>query len=153
MHNEKLTSLWTQREENAVDWWIKLLSETPRRSRTIKFPKNSDYVFGDLAFRLSIQSSSVQNMKVSLGLFPLDGNTLENTPNFNSRKFPVVSLAEARAKIFLMENQNQNLSLGFQPIIIVVGAEPGEIDTEAINYPASITIKEVAVSDKYCYKY
>ena len=37
------------------------------------------------------------------------------------------------------------MGLGFQPIFIIHGAEPGTVDLDSINYPTSMASKEAAV--------
>ena len=131
------------RADNAVNWSIKLMSGG--RSKTIKFPKHGEYGFGDTVFRVNVQPTSVTHMKVSLALSPVDGDQLERLPEYNSRKFPVICLNDVRAKIFPQETEGQNLGLGFQPVFIVSGAEPGSVDLDSINYPTSMAVKEAAV--------
>ena len=84
-------------------------------------------------------------MKISVGVAPVGAEELEKLPQYNSRKFPVVELTNARAQIFPQEDEDQNLGLGFQPILILRGAAPGEVDLETIQYPTSMAVKNAAV--------
>lgn len=136
-----MTSHWTRREDNAINWSIKML--TGGRSKTIKFPKHSDYGFGDMAFRINVQPTSVTQAKVSLSAAPVDGAALERMPQWNSRKFPVVAMENFRARIFPQEVEGQHLGLGFQPIFILRGVE--HVNIEEVNYPSSMAAKEAAV--------
>ena len=144
MPSGRLTSLWSRREDNSLNWSIKMISGG--RSKTIKFPKHRDYGFGDAVFRLNIQPSSVQNMKVTMELAPVGGDELEKLVEYNSRKFPTVQMGDVRARIFPPEAEGQNLGLGFNPVIIVTDAGPGEMDIDSINFPSSMAVKEAAVS-------
>ena len=56
-----------------------------------------------------------------------------------------MELQEIRAKIFPQESEGQCLGLGFQPVFIIAGTEPGKIDIDAINYPTSMAVKEACV--------
>ena len=143
MPNGLLTSHWTRREDNALNWAIKV--QSGGRTKTIRFPKHSEYGFGDASFRLNVQPTSVSTMKVSLSVAPLGGDDLEKIPNWTSRKFPTISLSNARATIFPKEDEGQHLGLGFQPIFILRGTEPGAIDLETVNYPSSMAVKEAVV--------
>ena len=143
MPNGRMTSYWSKREDNALNWSIKMA--TGGRSKTIKFPKHPDYGFGDLVFRVSVQPTSSSQFKVSLSTAPVGGDGLEKLPQWNSRKFPVITLDNRRARIFPKEEVGQRFGLGFQPIFIIRGSEPGELDLEAITYPTSMAVKEAAV--------
>ena len=143
MPNGLLTSHWTRREDNSVNWFINM--QSGGRSKTIRFPKHAEYGFGDVSFRLNIQPTSVSQMKVSLGVAPVGGEDLEKMHCWTSRKFPTVALQNIRANIFPKEEPGQNLGLGFQPIFILRGTEPGNVDMEAVNYPTSMSVKEATV--------
>ena len=140
MPNGRLTSLWTRREDNAVNWSIKVMANG--RSKTIKFPKHGDYGFGDVVFRMNVQPMSVTQAKVSVGVAPVGGEGLEKLTHYNSRQFPVVGLENFRAKIFPQEDEGQNLGLGFQPIFIL---RQGNGDLDSVQYPSSMAAKEAAV--------
>ena len=143
MPNGRMTSMWTRREDNAVNWGIKV--NTGGRSKAIKFPKHGDYGFGDVSFRVNVQPTSIDYMKVTLGVAPVGGEQLEKIRDFNSRKCPVISMCDVRANIFPKESEGQHLGLGFQPILVVSGAESGTLDLDTLNYPTSTAIKEAAV--------
>ena len=119
--------------------------QTGGRSKTIKFPKHKENEFGDVVLRVCCQPTSVNTVKVSTVLAPVDGDGLQNLGDHNSRKFPVIGLSEVRAKIFPPESLGQNLGLGFQPIFILTGAEPGSVDIDAVNFPTSWAAKEASV--------
>ena len=137
--NGRLTSYWAKREENAINWSIKMASG--ERSKTIRFAKHQDYQFGDIVTRLNIQPTSVDYMKVSMGAAPVDGDGLARLEGFNSRAFPTIAIKEVRAKIFPKEREGQNLGLGFMPIMILTGAD-GEVDLNNIKYPKSMDVKK-----------
>ena len=143
MPNGRLTSFWCKKEDNAVNWCIKMQSNN--RSKTIKFPKHEEYGFGDTVFRVNVQPTSVSTAKITLGVAPVGGEELQRLQDYNSRKFPTINLTEVRAKIFPQEDENQKLGLGFQPIFIIKDTQPGEVDLDAINYPSSMAVKEACV--------
>jgi hypothetical protein len=143
MPNGRLTSYWAKREDNALNWSIKVT--TGGRSKTIRFPKHGDYLFGDMVTRLNVQPTSVDFVKVSMGAAPVDGDGLSKLDGFNSRAFSTIAVNTVRARIFPKEREGQNLGLGFMPIMILTGAD-GEIDLNNVIYPTSMDVKEAAVA-------
>ena len=143
MPNGMLTSMWSRREDNAINWAIKMT--TGGRSKTIKFPKHGEYGFGDAVFRVNVQPMTSEKAKVSLAVAPVSGEELNRIVNHGSRKFPVIGLGEFEASIFPREDDGQNLGLGLQPIFIIRSGDTGPVDVDTVQYPTSMTAKEATV--------
>ena len=146
----RLTSLWEwrgkkHRREDTFNW--STLMSRGGCYETISFAKHLDYHFDDLMSRLNIQPTSVDSMKISMGIVPFGVAVgwKARLKGYITRAFPTVAIINVQARIFPKEREGQNLGLGFMPIMVLSGGD-GEVCLNTIKYPTSMDVKIAAVS-------
>ena len=146
--NGLLTSQWLGSEENLIPWKVVMKNQ----SGQVKVVRKSSYEehgFGNLAFRMNIQPTAYNTVKICIGAVPLNMSELVADKNSGSRAYPVIRLHDLRAKIFPLEEDHHHWGSAFQPIMIVSGAladEEGNLELDEMEWPASWDVKSTAAT-------
>ena len=106
--------------------------------------------YGELAFRLHCRTIDVETVKFVVVAVPCALAQVMSTygAEATSRGFPGIRIHEGRAKLVTKEEDEHRHGLGIEPFYKFINAvldENGEIVSDGVQYPSSMSIKKAVV--------